>query len=556
MDLSYTFECSKGLASLSPNGLYVASAHKHILHVRTADIHASENNIQKHTAADIIYYIEWSPDSNYVLVSLNSRSKVQVFSIRDRLFECTFDQGGLGLSHARWLQTRPKTKVAQPLDMHDTSTPHMPLYVAIFSSHNLFTSVWSLATQACAHVANPKFTRQAFDSCTLPLSSDEYYKVAAMATRHNGTDYVCVFPYDNPDDFRLPVHSHVKTNINEALDSKDRRGMTTRREEASAGVGDGIGIGVEFTIADLTDLGGLEWSPLMDGTLCVWDSCLGHTVSLYSLEGEKLGSVDVRRQSTKEQNSACVGRKDQIEDGQSLGVKCVQWAPDGSMVAVGTYDGSLTVINTLTWKRLWAVKHNGEYSGAEAFIFIEEKVREDNQPPKRRYRTHTEEYELTKMMVDESSPTTGVGMISISPDSRFLASRCDDKANALCVWSIESFELVAVLIQLEPILHFSWRPHRGCVELAVSTGTGHVYMWSPEGTSVITLEIDSDSKGFCCKRFLWGEWNADVHMATGDGGGNNAIAMDTNRFIVCQLDPPVLKANLHMEEESDGEDEY
>ncbi|KNC69798.1 hypothetical protein SARC_17681, partial [Sphaeroforma arctica JP610] len=49
-------------------------------------------------------------------------------------------------------------------DSHDSQNAHesrpRPLYVVLYSTHALYASVWSLATQTCAHIANPKFTRQ------------------------------------------------------------------------------------------------------------------------------------------------------------------------------------------------------------------------------------------------------------------------------------------------------------------------------------------------------------------------------------------------------------
>ncbi|KNC73255.1 hypothetical protein SARC_14187, partial [Sphaeroforma arctica JP610] len=74
MDLSYTLDGKQ--AQLSPNGVHVASVSKHVLTIRRADVIANAI-AQPFVACDLITYIEWSPDSQYVLCAITLRGKVQ-----------------------------------------------------------------------------------------------------------------------------------------------------------------------------------------------------------------------------------------------------------------------------------------------------------------------------------------------------------------------------------------------------------------------------------------------------------------------------------------------
>jgi WD40 repeat protein len=68
---------------------------------------------------------------------------------------------------------------------------------------------------------------------------------------------------------------------------------------------------------DTVDLAGVSWAP--DGTaLCVQDTVLEYRLQVYSLQGELLA-----RYAAYE---------------NALGIKAVQWSPDGAFLAVGSYD--------------------------------------------------------------------------------------------------------------------------------------------------------------------------------------------------------------------------
>jgi hypothetical protein len=66
-----------------------------------------------------------------------------------------------------------------------------------------------------------------------------------------------------------------------------------------------------------------------------------------------------------------------------------------------------------------------------------------------------------------------------------MASKCDQMPNAVWIWDMTSLELTTVLIHLNPVKSFKFSPNSN--DLFITTGTGRVYTWNPQGASVIEL---------------------------------------------------------------------
>ena len=74
-----------------------------------------------------------------------------------------------------------------------------------------------------------------------------------------------------------------------------------------------------------------------------------------------------------------------------------------------------------------------------------------------------------KIPNDKPNPTVGVGAMSWSSDSAFLATKngnyedvifkilnLDNMPNVLWIWDVNNLNLKAILIQLQPIRSFTW----------------------------------------------------------------------------------------------------
>jgi WD40 repeat protein len=90
-----------------------------------------------------------------------------------------------------------------------------------------------------------------------------------------------------------------------------------------------------FPVAS-TDLEDLKWAPGGE-VLCIVDTILQYQVLLYSAEGQLLQTYRPYE--------------------HALGVKTFEWHPLGHLLAIGSYDERVRVLNSLTWQRLAECSH-------------------------------------------------------------------------------------------------------------------------------------------------------------------------------------------------------
>ncbi|GAB4821177.1 hypothetical protein N2152v2_008223 [Parachlorella kessleri] len=104
------------------------------------------------------------------------------------------------------------------------------------------------------------------------------------------------------------------------------------------------------------DLADLAWSP--DGScLAVWDSpAHSYTVAIYTPEGECLTCYQAYS--------------------EGLGVKSLAWSPSGQLLAVGSFDQEVRVLNHVTWNPLARFAHPANVSGPPTVVAYSE-VEED-----------------------------------------------------------------------------------------------------------------------------------------------------------------------------------
>jgi hypothetical protein len=57
--------------------------------------------VQLYSCLDKISYIEWAPDSEYLLCGLFKRAIVQAWSVTQPEWTCKIDEGSIGIVHAR-----------------------------------------------------------------------------------------------------------------------------------------------------------------------------------------------------------------------------------------------------------------------------------------------------------------------------------------------------------------------------------------------------------------------------------------------------------------------
>ena len=141
------------MSCLSPNGQYIAHSTGSKLVLRKAYSPGEVLNVYQ--CLDKIEKIEFSPDSQYVLVALYSRNAIQVFSVKDTEWKCRINEGVAGVIAATWT---PDSRA-----------------VLTESDFGIYLSVWSLCDNTQAILSLPKPATKGFRHQLYTFSDCEKY---------------------------------------------------------------------------------------------------------------------------------------------------------------------------------------------------------------------------------------------------------------------------------------------------------------------------------------------------------------------------------------------
>lgn len=133
MNFSDLFKQTTQLCEFSPDGKSLANVVQFRLIVREMNSLEIKNIF---TCLDTINYIEWSPDSEFIMCSLSKRNLVQVFSIENPEWKCKIDEGSAGLLKCNW----------SPDSRHILTTADFHLRI----------TVWSLMNKSVSYMKHPK----------------------------------------------------------------------------------------------------------------------------------------------------------------------------------------------------------------------------------------------------------------------------------------------------------------------------------------------------------------------------------------------------------------
>jgi len=301
-------------------------------------------------------------------------------------------------------------------------------------------TVWSLVNKACSYIRAPKFPSKG-----LSFSPDGRFM--ALAERRDCKDAISVF---STQTWEVAAHFPVLTS----------------------------------------DLADISWSP-DGGSLAVWDNCLDYRLLIYTPDG---------RLTTKYQAYE-----------NALGIKSLSWCPSGQLLAVGSYDQSVRILNHITWAPFAQFSHPQTLTAPLSVVaYLEVQDRQNPgglgsgegvtlQAYRSRYSVCSLPQALpaTKPAVDKPNPKLGVGTVSWSGDNKYLLTRNDNMPTSAWIWDMTRLELVAVLMQTDPIKSVDWDPVH--TRLALCTGGSKVFLWAPEGASCVHIPLPN----FQCSQLQW-----------------------------------------------------
>ncbi|XP_011870637.1 PREDICTED: WD repeat-containing protein WRAP73-like isoform X2 [Vollenhovia emeryi] len=167
-DEGTVFRVSNSLCHFSRNGAYLAVAFQTNLLVKDA---ATLDTRQSFVFGDVIQYMEWSLNSEYIVCANIKRAIVQVYSIRCPQWKCKLTEGSAGLQSVSWA---PDSR-----------------HIFTIADFNIQVSVWNLEEQTVSYIQNVKSS--SFDKVHF---SPDGKRLAAIVTEE-GQDTVEIYKTEN-----------------------------------------------------------------------------------------------------------------------------------------------------------------------------------------------------------------------------------------------------------------------------------------------------------------------------------------------------------------------
>ena len=214
-----------------------------------------------------------------------------------------------------------------------------------------------------------------------------------------------------------------------------------------------------------TDAQGLKWSP--DGNwLVVWDAAaFGYRVFIYTADGQ------LYRKYTG----------DNFEDElQGLGVKSIEWSPDGHFLAVSGHDNIVKLLSTKTMTTAIELAHSPSVRPSQTPIHIEQASSQVGR-----------QYTLSgcqTFLPTSEKPALGVSAMSFNADGTLLATKHDYYPSTVWIWDLAALQPRAVLVQHSNVKRFTW--HYGnatCLLIESFQDEPVVHLW--QGDAGPSLQV-------------------------------------------------------------------
>ena len=176
--------------------------------------------------------------------------------------------------------------------------------------------------------------------------------------------------------------------------------------------------------------------------------------------------------------------------GSAPGVSALTLSPNKQYILAGFHDEKVRIINSLSWRELFAFDHSwGELTEMNSSDILNI-YKEQDSPDGIFYEALSRPYTVPRLPLQDQAPGVGLGKVAnrgvsrieVSHDSRFAATKCLTSPRCVWIWDLVEMSLNSLLVQSGEIADLRWNPHSH--NLNICSGANRLFLWSPKGASV------------------------------------------------------------------------
>lgn len=422
--------------------------------------------VYKYEFTDLVTHLEWSPDGMFILIGVAKKAQAFVKSMVDPEWQGKIDEGLAGLANCMWAPTSR--------------------HIMTVSDFNLRLTVWSLVDKSVQFIPNPKFDGSQKNGRGIRFSPNLKMMALIEKDPQDGKDLIGLY------DISQSMNATSKGPQNWVL--------------------------LHRFIPETFDAQDLLFT--QDGNhIVLWESPLKNSIQVYQIIFAKDQVADIQM----------VIQYQPYDSNRCLGIRSLMMTPDMQYILAGYCDSKLRLINTMSWKEVFAFDHahlfdelTDNNSSPDLNIYMENETPEDGP----QYEAVSKPFKLEKLSKDQMSqiqpdtnlPRVGVSKIVISPDSYFAASICETSPTCVWIWDLTKLCLNSLLVQRNRVSEICWAPTS--TNLNISSMDGKIYLWSLRGASVCQVPPMQMKENFKVSGIRWNR------------NGKNFAAVDKGQGLV------------------------
>jgi WD40 repeat protein len=213
---------------------------------------------------------------------------------------------------------------------------------------------------------------------------------------------------------------------------------------------------------------------------------------------------------------------------RDLGVRSVAVTDDGAIAAVGGCDGTVRLINTLSWTLVasWNLERPTVDGDHRPAVYVErEKLLpgrgSENESGSANAATAAAPRALRTSYFEavdgrgaiplppaapnnkQSPPPSGVSALCFSGDGRHLSATCAHAPSTIFIISVAHARLASALVLAAPVTAACWAAGGRPARLAAAGGGASLYLWREDGAAAVRVPDGLGGGGFRARRVAW-----------------------------------------------------